>query len=402
MWNANKIKIVWLCHFTNAEMQSHLPLWKSTNEFAPWIPNLVKGIEGCNDIELHVISPHNYLKRQTSFTQDNIHYHFIPYGIPLYHRNWPGIFSYDVYTDFATFRSKVKKLVSEIKPDLINLIGAENSYYSSSILDFKGKYPVLITIQGFISEFKDIIELTPLVKSKINIEEKILKEFKYYCGEQDSSRYISSYNPNHRFFRLYFPVNQCLVNAIDSQDKQYDCIFLGRIVKEKGIEDFIKVIAGLKLKKPDIMACVVGPGDTAPYQKLANELKCMQNIEFAGFLETQRDLFMKLKSSKVFLVPTHKERLASTIREAMYLKVPIVAYATGGIPYINEFDENIYMVKTGDYKAMAEKTLQLLNDETARNDLAEKAYHYAISEYSLAANTERLIAAYKEILEKKD
>ena len=91
-----------------------------------------------------------------------------------------------------------------------------------------------------------------------------------------------------------------------------------------------------------------------------------------------------------------------TIREAMYLKVPIVAYATGGIPYINEFDENIYMVKTGDYKAMAEKTLQLLNDETARNDLAEKAFKYALNEYSLAVNTERLIAAYKEILGKKD
>lgn len=399
---SNKMKIAWLTHFTNAEMQSHLPLWKSTNEFAPWIPNLVKGIEGCNDIELHVISPHNYLKRQTSFTQDNIHYHFIPYGIPLYHRNWPGIFPYDVYTNFATFRNKVKKLVSEIKPDLINLIGAENSYYSASILDFKGTYPVLITIQGFISEHKDIIELTPLQKNRINIEEKILKEFKYYCGEQDSSRYISSYNPNHRFFRLYFPVNECLVNAIDSQDKQYDCIFLGRIVKEKGIEDFIKVIAGLKLKKPDIAACVAGPGDTMPYQKLANDLNCLRNIEFTGFLKTQRDLFEKLKSSKVFLAPPHKERLSMTIREAMYLKVPIVAYATGGIPYINEFDENIYMVKTGDYKAMAEKTLTLLNDDAARNNLAEKAYHYAISEYSLAVNTERLIAAYKEILEKKD
>lgn len=396
------MKIAWLCHFSNAEMQAGLPLWKNINEYASWVPNMIKGFEHRNDIELHIVAPHNYLKRQTSFIQDNIHYHFIPYGIPLYHRNWPSIFPYDVYADFSSFRKKVKKLVSEIKPDIINLIGAENSNYSSSILDFKGQYPILITIQGFISEHKDIIELTPLQKNRIHTEEKILKEFKYYCGEQDSSRYISSYNPNHRFFRLYFPVNECLVNAMDSRDKQYDCIFLGRIVKEKGIEDFIKVVAGLKLQKPDIRACVVGPGDTAPYQKLANELKCMQNIVFAGFLETQRDLFVKLKSSKVFLVPTHKERLASAIRESMYLKVPIVAYATGGIPYINEFDENIYMVKTGDYKAMAEKTLQLLNDETARNDLAEKAYHYAISEYSLAVNTERLIAAYKEILEKKD
>src|SRR5664280_2912783 len=105
----HKMKIVWLCHFSNAEVQTHLPLWKNIDEFAPWIPNMVKGFECKNDIELHVVSPHDYLKKQTGFTQNDIHYHFIPYGIPIYHRHWPGIFPYDVYTNFATFRSKVKK-----------------------------------------------------------------------------------------------------------------------------------------------------------------------------------------------------------------------------------------------------------------------------------------------------
>ena len=87
-----------------------------------------------------------------------------------------------------------------------------------------------------------------------------------------------------------------------------------------------------------------------------------------------------------------------TIREAMFLKVPIVAYATGGIPYINEFDENIYLVKTGDYQEMARKTILLLDNESLRNTLAEKAYHYAIQEFSLKVNTERIISAYQTIL----
>lgn len=394
----SKLKILWICHFTNAEVQTKLPLWRKQDESAPWVPNVIKGLQGRDDIELHVISPHDYLRRQTSFSQNNIHYYFISYGVPIFNRHWPGIYPYDVYADFAAFRGKVKKLVAKIKPDLINLIGAENSYYSSSILDFKGKYPILITIQGFISQMKDVIELTPKQNKMIEIEEQILKDFKFYCGEQDSSTYIFSFNPNHQFFRLYFPVNEDLVYATHEQDKRYDCIFYGRITREKGIEAFIKVVAELKAKKPDITACVIGHGDTTPYKTLANDLKCLQHIDFVGFLETQKELFEKVKSSRVFLVPTYFDRLPSSIREAMYLKVLIVAYATGGIPYINELDENIYLVDKGDYKEMARKAILLLDNDYLLKSLSGKAFQYAATEFSLQANVARLLSAYKYIL----
>ena len=133
MLDKNKIKIVWICHFTNAEMQSLLSLWKHKDEFASWIPNTLKGFENREDIELHVISPHEYLKRATKLTVRNIQYYFIPYGIPFWHRHWPGFFRFDSYSSFLSFRRKVKELINSIHPDMINLVGAENAYYSSSI-----------------------------------------------------------------------------------------------------------------------------------------------------------------------------------------------------------------------------------------------------------------------------
>jgi len=151
-----KIKIVWLCHFTNTEVQSLLPLWRKRQpEFAFWIPNMLKGFEMREDIEIHVISPHIYLKRSTNIKLRNIHYHFIPLGIPLVHLRWPKFFEFDIISNYRLYRKKVKKTIYKIQPDIIDLIGAENVFYSSSILDFKNVYPISVTIQGFISQLKD-------------------------------------------------------------------------------------------------------------------------------------------------------------------------------------------------------------------------------------------------------
>jgi glycosyltransferase involved in cell wall biosynthesis len=395
-----KLIIVWLCHFTNAEIQAYLPVWKRKDEFALWVPNTLKGFENKKDFEIHVISPHEYLRRDTNIILRNIHYHFIAYGIPLWHRHWPSFFKFDIFTNFWFFRRDVKKIINKIDPSLINLIGAENAYYSSAILDYKNVKPVIVCIQGFIGPLKEIRNKSRELKKRIEIEEIILREFKYFYGEQDSSTYISNYNPNHQFFRLYFQINEELASSTQEQVKKFDCIYYGRLSKLKGTEDFIKVISELKNKKPNIKACIAGGGDQFLFMEIAKELNCRQNIEFVGFLKTQKELFEHIKASKVFLAPPHQERLSATIREAMFLKIPIVAYATGGIPYINEFSENIYMVETGDYKAMAEKTLQLLNDDKARQNLAEKAYEYALNEFSLAINNQRLISAYHEILKK--
>lgn len=393
-----KQRIVWICHFTNEEVQSLLPVWHKQDEFAPWIPNMLKGFENKDDIEIHIVSPHNYLKTHTNFTLRNIHYHFINYGIPFWHRNWPSIFLFDTYTNYYFIRKKIIKTINSIKPDFINLIGAENPYYSWSALDLKKNYPVLVLIQGFISQMKGKIKLTTAAKKRIDVEERILKSFKYYAGEQDSSTYISTYNPDHIFFRLYGSVNEDLALRTIVEEKKYDCVFFGRLSKEKGVEDFIRVIAEIKVKKPDVKGCIIGGGDIQYYVSLAKELNCHANIDFTGFIKTQKELFENVKSSRIFLVTPYFERLSSTIREAMFLKVPIVAYATGGIPYINEFDENIYMVKTGDYQEMARRTLLLLENEIQRINLAEKAYQYAIQEFSLKANTDRLILANQTIL----
>jgi len=390
------MKIVIICHFSNIEIKKLLGINnKGYDEFAPWIPNLLKGFENRTDTEIFVIAPHYYLKKQIFFKLRNINYYFIPVGVPYFHSPYPYGLPFDVATNYYCFRNRVKKIVNIIQPDVINLIGAENAYYASSIFQFKKKYPVVITIQGFISEFK-IKALSFRTKHRSLIEKKILKEFNHFIGEMDSKRYISLFNNDFKFYKAYFPVNEDLVFEKNNPDKIYDCIYFGRLDKLKGTEDFIRIIAEIKKVKPEIKGIIVGPGDKSIFENIADNLGCRENIHFQTFCKDQKELFDYVRKSKVFLTPTYFERLSATIREAMFLKVPIIAYATGGIPFVNEENENIILVNKGDYKKMAYKTIELLENEKFRKELSQRAYNYAINEFSLNLNIERMLYAFDE------
>jgi len=169
------LRVAWICHFSNVEIQNRINPKKKINEFAPWITKGIEEVKKRDDIELFVVSPHRWIDKEVNFTEDNIHYYFFNSGIPYYGRHWPGFFRLDLLTNFSVNKWKVKRIINRIKPDIIHLHGIENSYYSSTILQFINKYPILATVQGFISHQ---ISKDKLVK---NLARGYLLKKKYYA-----------------------------------------------------------------------------------------------------------------------------------------------------------------------------------------------------------------------------
>ncbi len=396
-----KIKLVWICHFSNNEVLEWIRPWFKRKEIAPWIPNLIKGFVGKNEIELHVISLHSGISIYKKHKKDGIFYYFVNYGVPFIGVPWQSFFPFDILTNYFQNKLIIKYLVNRIKPDVISLFGAENSNYSSTIIQFRKKYPVLIIIQGFISLGSNLNKLKE--KKRVKVEQEILKKFSYFAGELDSKEYISNFNNHFKFYKLYGPVNEELVNKTEFFEYKYDLLFYGRVIKEKGIEDFIKIVGELSTIYPKISAIIIG-NCSEKYLKiieeLINKLKCKNNIHFTGFLESQEIVFKHIRTAKIFLAPTYNDRLPLTIRECMMLKTAIIAYNTGGIPFINKENKNVELIDVGDTKAMKESVIKLLNDEYYRAKLIENAYNYAISEFSLEKNTNLLFNSYIDIISK--
>ncbi len=386
----NRLKIVWVCHFMNQPIQKLLGMDGQEKEFAPWIPLGIEEIKKRDDIELYVIAPFYGIFSNRSFSEKNIHYHCIRVGVPFFRRTWPPGFRIDLWTNFRMFNLQVKNLIERIDPDVVDLKGAENAYYSSSVFSIKRR-PILVTIQGFISLNYQSDSKDPYIKRRLQIEEKILTEMKYFGVEAKfMEQYIKNINPTSRIFFYHCPYTKLDINT--DVAKEYDLVFFARIDKRKGIEDLINALSIVKTRNPKVSLIIIGRGD----ESYINHLKQMtaerglgNNVIFRGFIPTQKEMLDEVVKARISVLPTYNDTIPGTIIESMHLRIPAISYSVGGNPDLNLSDENLILVGKGNVEQLAFEIDRLLGNKKKQLELAEKAFKFASVEFdnSIAIDT---------------
>lgn len=394
-----KVRIVWLCTFSDAEKQAHLRYWRNARgEYGQWIPNLLKAFKDDAAYELHVVTFDFWMRDiYRTWESDGITYHCFQPNFPPFGYNFR--IPFEEWTRFKWNRWRVKRLIKKLRPDIVHLFGCENPRYATSVLDLPIELPCVCTIQGFATRelgYKNCY--INRVRSKY--EKRIMRHLRYFLGDYDSELVVKEHNPSAVYDHMYFPVNDDLISATKPQKLKYDALFAGGQTKAKGFGDFLEVCAYCAERKHDFRAAVVGSIDAFSGTREFIAKHHLENIiTFTGRFPTQAGLFEAYRQSKVFLAPTYNDAFASTIRENMLLGVPCIAYRTGGIPYANnDGNENVVIVEQGDWRAMAEKVLYYASHEEERLALVARAKAFAERTFSLDANVGVIKRMYEKIL----
>lgn len=390
-------RIVWLCHFNNRSINQLVNPQKDKQEFAPWISLLIKLMKNRDDIEIHVVSPNIYNSNYLEFNESNIHYHLFSINVPFVNIPWPWFITFT--TSFIWNKLQVRRIINRIKPDLIHLHGAENPYYSSSILQFIGKYPILVTIQGFITHTN---ASGFIIRKKKMIEHTILKRVKHFGIRADfMSKTIQKFNKDATFHFHNYPVNKIEnFNSCHTQDKKYDVVYFANISKDKGIEDLIEALSDVKINKPDISAVITGRCDSRYLkivQKLISRYNLDKNIILLGFIPTQAELFKTVLTARICVLPTYHDIIPGTVIESMIHGIPVVSYEVGGLPDLNKEIESVKLVEKGDIAGLAEAIINLLEDYTAYTKYKENGYQTAKKYYDHSQIINDLLDAYTQV-----
>ena len=149
-----------------------------------------------------------------------------------------------------------------------------------------------------------------------------------------------------------------------TDNTRYEGCFCGRLVKRKGIYDLIKIWKSVTRRYPNSRLVIVGDGPE--YSSLSNKLKEMnlvENIKLMGFI-SERDKFLIMKCSKVFIFPSYEEGWGIAIAEAIACGLDVVLYDIGTYKAL---DKNVIMVEKANTAKMAEIVIDLIEKENHKN-----------------------------------
>jgi glycosyltransferase involved in cell wall biosynthesis len=115
------------------------------------------------------------------------------------------------------------------------------------------------------------------------------------------------------------------IRSIPSSSESWDIIFVGRLIREKHVDLVIHAVNLFRYKNPDIRALIIGEGpEYAGLKNLINENKLDPSVRLSGFYWNHDDLIARLKSSKVFVLPSTREGFGITALEALACGIPVV------------------------------------------------------------------------------
>lgn len=179
-------------------------------------------------------------------------------------------------------------------------------------------------------------------------------------------------------------------------------IVVGRLMRRKGLDVFIRALAQLAPRHPRLHGLIVGGeeiserGLQAELAQLAAELEIAGRVHFSG---PRHDVPRLLLASDIAsFVPTEPEPFGRVIIEAMAAGLPVIGANHGAIPDIIRAEETGLLVPATDPTALAAALETLLTQPALARRMGEAGRRRVAAHYSITQQMQQLCAIYDEIL----
>ena len=139
-----------------------------------------------------------------------------------------------------------------------------------------------------------------------------------------------------------------------------------------GVDCVLRAFNLIQQQIPEAVLTIVGDGSQREaLENLKSELN-LRNISFTGRIEHD-DIYAHYSASDIFLNASRIDNQPLSIIEAFACGLPIVTTAAGGIPDMVTDGETGFVVPVGDYKALANRALDLLTRQNTAMQMVQQA-----------------------------
>ncbi len=292
--------------------------------------------------------------------------------------------------------SRLASFIQSNEFDVVHTQGFRGNVITRVILDMKkGGFKVVITKHGIIDETGVKIRLYSWLDNvATNRADKVVAVDKQTYHRMLKSgivpeKLIQINNPAPEIKKFQQEHLFCLRKSIGIPDHHKILIFVGRMVKGKGIFDLVEAHRLLTIKGVKVVLLFVGDGKhLSDMSQIIKDNK----IENVFLLGPQTDVDPYIQISDLLVLPSYGEGMPNVILEALAACKPVVATRVGGIPDVITDGWNGYLVQPQDIVELANKIEFALS-----SDRFLDIKRYDLSEYSQSSIALKYFNLYNEV-----
>lgn len=195
--------------------------------------------------------------------------------------------------------------------------------------------------------------------------------------------------------------NRLLKIDLGINETDFVFIFVGRLVRDKGINELVEVFSELTVNYEGIKLLLVGSfeSDLDPLHKNTIELiNNSKNIISVGFQSDVRSYF---SISDVLVFPSYREGFPNAVIQAGAMGLPAIVTDINGCNEIIVDGENGIIIPSKNKEKLKDAILQLLLDDYFRESLQKNARHMIISRYQQKIVWDAILEEYESLKNNK-
>ena len=265
---------------------------------------------------------------------------------------------------FSLF-SSLKAIGGTEKYDIVHAFNVPSAF---AMKYTKAKKKVL-SVHGVYSEQVDALHSKTISTAAKITETKVIEWADKLTTDSKivKKMYKEKLNVDFEFFYAPLDVKKfSKLKNIEKKEKQI--IFIGRDSYEKGI-DILKDIE----------------------TKINAKVVYCTNTKWEDAMEN-------LKASSILVIPSRMESIPQVIKEAFYLKIPIIATNVGGIPELITNNETGILIPPNNPEILQNSINELLADNETSKKLADNGYEFVIKNLTWEILLPKYVKFYEDLV----
>jgi glycosyltransferase involved in cell wall biosynthesis len=323
-------------------------------------------------------------------------------------------------TPFADLKAlyKLIKLCRKIKPTIVHthtpkagLLGMLASWIARVPIRLHtvAGLPLMETT-GLKRKVLEMVEwLTYACATKVYPNSKVLKSFildaKYAKAEKLKVIGDGSSNGiNTQAFKRTAELDiagQKLLIAHQLSETHFTFIFIGRLVRDKGIEELVAAFSTLTKKYPQLRLLLVGPEEPELDPLSPNCLAEIHNNPSIIAVGYQKDVRPYLAISKALVFPSYREGFPNVPMQAGCFDLPAIVTNINGCNEIIIEKENGLIIPVKDAEALRNAMECLYLEQNLYQSMSTKARKMIVARYEQSVVWSLILAEYELNLKQK-